>query len=369
MNRLSKICLLVLIITISFNCNNLLAADVPRQQSEQAKPGTPPSIEEPVKPEAPPTIEGQAAVVIDASGRVLYKKNEHVRMYPASTTKMLTALVAMENSSLDDVMTVGSEITLPNTGGCGLKQGEAISLRELMYALLLRSGNDAAMTIAVNVARNAHPDKTMNDQEAVAAFARMMNQRAVKIGARQSHFVNPHGLSNPKHYSTAYDLALIGREAMKNSYIKKVVATPVFRSESRIDPQTGQGVVFLNTNRLINKQSQYYLPDAIGIKTGYTDEAGNCLVSATYRDNLTTLAVVLHTSPTGMWTDSIALLNYGFTKQQSMPPEEVKSTHKAKTAPLPLPSIPKWLSWGMVLAALAVSIIVGMGFRRMSKGK
>lgn len=257
-------------------------------------------------------VEAEAGLLIDAdTGEILYRKNAERRMYPASTTKILTALVAIERGDLDEVVTVGEEVWMatPGESRAGLRPGERWTLRDLIKAMLLPSGNDAARTIAVHIARKEFGE-ALDTEEALARFAELMNERAAAAGATDSHFVNPHGLHDEAHYSTALDLARIAVAAMQ---------LPEFREIVRIDledvvpvaAEDEKSVLLFNRNRLVNPGSDYYFPAATGIKTGYTSAAGWCLVSSAEADGRRIIAVVLNSSQTGVWTDSIRLLEYG----------------------------------------------------------
>lgn len=314
---------------------------------------------------APPYIEAQAAIVTDQAGHILYNKNEHLRMYPASTTKILTALLAVENCKLEDVVTVGPEITLVpiNSGRCGLRQGESITIRELIYGMLLRSGNDAAMTVAVNVARKTGSDIPMNDQAALGEFAWMMNQRAGEIGALDSHFVNPHGLHDPEHYSTAYDLALIARKAMSDPFLSEVVATPAYLPSSKIEKSSGQVTQWVNTNKLLDDKSPFFMPEAVGVKTGHTEEAGYCLVSSASHEQVRIYAVALNSSQNGVWRDSIKLLNYGFTHPPTETKEKKISPPKTR---LSSPGLPAWTYCVLIAVGAVLLIFVAIGFSMLA---
>lgn len=313
----------------------------------------------------PPFIEAQAAFVADGSGHILYKKNELERMYPASTTKILTALLAVENCDLEQIVVAGPEIKLipASSGRCGLELGESITMRDLLYGLLLRSGNDAAMTIAVNLARKANPDMQMSEQEALGEFSWMMNQRAQELGAKGSHFVNPHGLHEAEHYSTARDLALITMTAMKDPFLREVVATPSYSPAGRIDQSSGQPVVWLNTNKLLDKASPFYMADATGIKTGHTEEAGYCLVSSAHRKQVLAYSVVLNSTQNGVWKDSSELLEYGLISSK---PVAEKTASPAKKAKLATPALPKWAYFLVFVSGVALLTFVGMGFSRLA---
>jgi len=242
---------------------------------------------------AVPQIVGEAAVLIDGrNGQFLYEKNSSQRVYPASTTKILTAVIALEKCKLDDKVTIPAAACNVEGSAIGLLEGEKISLQDLLYALLLNSGNDTAVAIAMHVAGS------------VEGFTDLMNKKAVELGAVNSHFNNPNGLPDPNHYSTAYDMALISYYTMQNPEFRKIVATKI-RTIERDDP-TAQ-IYLENHNRLL-----WNYEGAIGLKTGYTEEARQCLVSAANRGGRELVAVVMKTEGSNIWTDSTALLDYGF---------------------------------------------------------
>ncbi|HBT20494.1 MAG TPA: D-alanyl-D-alanine carboxypeptidase [Peptococcaceae bacterium] len=239
-------------------------------------------------------IYAEGAVLMDAeSGRVLWAKNPHKRLYPASTTKILTAVLAIEKGKLDSTVVVSREAAETEGSAIWLKEGERLTLEDLLYAVLLSSANDAAEAVAEHIG---------GTQE---NFVRMMNEKAKAIGARDSHFENPHGLHEESHYTTAYDLALIARYAMTNSTFEKIVAT-----EKKIIPWEGHdwSRLLINKNNLIRNPKLF--PGADGIKNGYTKAAGNCLVASATRNGMRLIAVVLNApNATG---EVIKLLDYGF---------------------------------------------------------
>jgi len=254
-------------------------------------------------------VEGEAAVLIDAqTGRTLFGKNADKRLYPASTTKIMTALIALEHGKLDDQIRVGDEIELRTLGesSAGLVQGERLSLRDLLAAMMLPSGNDAARTVARYVVRTS-TGKEVSAQEAIRKFAEMMNERAAQIGAQHTRFVNPHGLHDPKHYTTASDMALIAKEAMNNEVFRDVVGEPEHVTTAASKKRT-----FVNRNQLLQPDGTFYVQSVNGVKTGFTDEAGYCLVSSAESGGKRLIAVVLKSTANGVWTDSQQLLRLGF---------------------------------------------------------
>ncbi|MED4205653.1 D-alanyl-D-alanine carboxypeptidase family protein [Neobacillus mesonae] len=255
------------------------------------------------------TIKGEAGVLMDVeTGKVIYAKNENKKLFPASTTKMLTGLLAIKYGNLDDEITVGKEVKLKTTGEstAWLKEGQVLTLRELLAGLMLPSGNDAARTIAIYTAKRQMGNLHGSDEKALNYFVNMMNKEAKKLGAFDSHFMNPHGLHHTNHYSTAHDLGLIAKAAMKNSDFREIVSSKIYSDEA---------ITFENRNQLLNSESPFYFEGANGIKTGFTDEAGYCLVSSAERNGKKVIAVVLNSDQNNVWSDSIALLKKGFTSE------------------------------------------------------
>ncbi|MEL7565117.1 MAG: D-alanyl-D-alanine carboxypeptidase family protein [Dehalobacterium sp.] len=244
---------------------------------------------------ATPEIAAKSAVLIDAvSGRVLYESNAHERLPQASTTKITTALVALENAKLTKKIRLPDDFVNPGESGIYLEPGETHSLEDLMYALLLKSANDAAEAIGIGVAGSL--DK----------FVDMMNKRVRDLGLTDTHYVNPHGLHHEDHYSSAYDLAMIAREALKLEEFRKIIAT-----DRHTLPWAGNEYsrVVYNGNRLLKTYE-----GADGVKTGYTRQAGSCLVGSATRNGMQLIAVVLNCN--GMYDDVGALLDYGFNNYQ-----------------------------------------------------
>lgn len=276
------------------------------------------------------SINAKGAVLIEQeSGKILFEKDGNKKMYPASTTKILTALIAIENGELDEVITVGDEIELMNSNGsrAWLRVGEKMKLSNLLMGLMLPSGNDAAYTIALNIGRKISNNPSLKREEAINIFVDKMNERAKEIGAINSNFVNPHGFHNNEHYSTPHDLALIGREALKYDFFKQIVKTYRYEGINT----SNQGHMWENTNQLLNKGSKNYYKYATGIKTGHTTPAGYCLVSSGSKEEMDVIAVVLNTSPTGQWVDSKTLLEYGlnnFIHHEVIKKGEVLQTFK-----------------------------------------
>lgn len=245
---------------------------------------------------APFSLSAQAYTLLDAQSRsVLLAKNERRRLPMASTTKIMTALVALEAMPLDTVIAVPKDAVGIEGSSVYLCEGDRYTLLELLYALLLQSANDAAAAIALSVGGS------------LPHFAELMNQKANEIGAIDTHFVTPHGLDDPMHYTTAEDLALIAAEALSDPTFAKIVAT------RRHTFQTVEGEkarVLLNHNKLL-----VFYEGTVGVKTGFTKKSGRCLVSAARRDGLLLVAVTLN-APSD-WSDHTLLLDHGFKNYES----------------------------------------------------
>lgn len=254
-----------------------------------------------------PEIEARNAILMAEDGTVVYEKGGEERIAPASTAKLLTALTVLEYAGKEEEVIVGDEIKMvsPDASRAGLYEGEEMNVRMLLEALLLPSGNDAAYTLANYIGQKT--GKTDSKKEAVAYFIELMNDEADELGASDSRFLNPDGYDKEGQYTTAYDLALIGRAAMQNEIIREIVGYDEVR-EILLD---GTDVTFHNSNELINPASEYYYPEAEGLKTGSTDLAGKCLISAVYNNNQLYISVVMGTdTEEARFEDSISLLEY-----------------------------------------------------------
>lgn len=224
------------------------------------------------------------------SQRVLYSENGDKKLPMASTTKIMTALVAIEKGNLSDTVTITKEASGVEGSSIYLEVGETLTLEELLYGLMLHSGNDAAVAIAIHVGGS------------VSGFCEMMNQKARELGAYNTNFVNPHGLPASNHYTTANDLALIAAAAMRNEQFRNIVGTT-----SKTIPHDGR-----SWDRALNNKNKllYSYNGANGIKTGYTKAAGRCLVGSACRDGMQLVSVVLNCSD--IYNDTAAILDYGF---------------------------------------------------------
>lgn len=262
------------------------------------------------------SISSGAGLLIErSSDRILFEKNAYKKMYPASTTKILTAIVVLENTNLTDIATVSKNAleTIPNGYvTCNLQIGEELSIKDLMYALMVKSANDAAVVLAEHVGGS------------VEGFSDMMNEKAKEIGCKNTHFVNPNGIHNNNHYTTAYDLYLMADYALsfehtnefrefvsKTSYT--LPATNMYPAEDRSFTTTNELIKINNNDRIDN----YYYKNALGIKTGHTSQAGYCLVSSSNRDDLEFISVILDggfdsKGLSERYTETIKLFDFGY---------------------------------------------------------
>jgi D-alanyl-D-alanine carboxypeptidase (penicillin-binding protein 5/6) len=242
-----------------------------------------------------PQLQARSAILMEAStGQVLFSHNADLPLPPASLTKMMTAILVLERCGLEEQVRASKRATLTNASSMHLQEGEQVRVRDLLYALMLRSANDAAVALAEHTAGS------------VEHFVQLMNEKARAIGATHTHFVNPHGLHHPRHYSTARDLALIACYAMENPQFRAIVSQRkvlISRSHNQQDRWMVNRAKFLEM-----------YPWAEGIKTGYTRQAGFCFAGAASRNGRRLIAVVLNSPQREQ--DTIALMEYGFSQWQ-----------------------------------------------------
>lgn len=245
------------------------------------------------KMQLPPEIVGQAGLVMDVlTGKVLYEKNAHSPFEPASTTKIMTAILALEKGNLSDIVVTSEEPLRVDGSRIYLEEGEKLTLEQMLYGMMLNSGNDAAVAIAEHIGGD------------IESFVKMMNAKAREIGAYHTTFVNPSGLPDEGHLTTAYDLALISRYALLNlPEFRKIVSTKTLEIPWQAEEWDRQ---LINLNKLL-----WNYEGADGVKTGYTSTAGRTLVASATRDGWQLISVVLK-SDANIWSDSMALLDYGF---------------------------------------------------------
>ncbi|WP_054949560.1 D-alanyl-D-alanine carboxypeptidase family protein [Numidum massiliense] len=240
---------------------------------------------------AQPEVSAKAAVLVDVnSGRVLYEKNADEQLPIASITKIMTAIVAIEHGNLDDIVTVSPRATRKEGSSVYLKKGERISLRHLLYGLMLRSGNDTAVAIAEFIGKSEE------------GFVTLMNEKAEYLGMTHSHFANPHGLDAAGHYSSARDMATLTRYALANEEFQKIVATHAIQVP---DPGEKWNRKWYNKNKMLS-----LFPGADGVKTGYTSKARRTLVASATQSGQQLVTVTLNAPDD--WRDSSEMLAYGF---------------------------------------------------------
>lgn len=224
-----------------------------------------------------PVCKSAALACIDDK-ELLYCDNINECIAPASLTKLLTACVALHYLSSDTVITVGSEQNLVKSGSslCLIKPGHRLKLNDLISGMLMASGNDAAYTVAVTTARAVRPDVSMTDSQAVEYFSELMNEYASSLGIKNSHFVNPDGWDDDSQFTTVSDLLIVANHAFSVSEIKSITGT----YRKKVYFVSGENITWTNTNALLNPNGAYYCADAVGMKTGTTQNAGNCLIAA-----------------------------------------------------------------------------------------
>lgn len=247
------------------------------------------------------TLYAGYAVLMDASNRrVLFEKNGYEQVPMASTTKIMTLIVTLENANLDDVVNVSEYAASMPDVQLGICTGEKYRLSDLLYSLMLESHNDVAVAIAEHVGGS------------VEGFAKMMNEKAAELGANRTHFVTPNGLDADGHYTTAYDLALIASYAIENEEFLKIVQTPNYTFHEQ---ESGKAYTVNNKDRFLNEYQ-----GALGIKTGFTGKAGYCFVGAAEREGKKLVSVVLASgwppNKNYKWQDTKSMMNYGMENYQ-----------------------------------------------------
>lgn len=254
-------------------------------------------------------ITAQSAVLYScADGKTLVAKRSDNLVYPASTAKLLTAIIALRYVPLSDAVTVGDELDLvqPHSSLAYLAKGQQLTMDTLLHALLIPSGNDAAYTIAAHTGRVIAGNPALSPSEAVSVFVNTMNQIAAELGMKNSFFTNPDGYDDPKQQTTAEDLALLGAEFVKHPELTAI--TSLFSYDAVFT--SGERITWKNTNALIDASNANYVSECIGLKTGSSAYSGNCLVSAFTHGGQSYIAVVMNSSKAARWSDSILLYQY-----------------------------------------------------------
>lgn len=235
----------------------------------------------------------RAAVAIEASsGRILYAKNPNLRLPPASTTKLMTSIIAIEELNATDIITISKNASVVSASRAGFKEGDKVSVETLLYAALMKSANDAAVALAEAVAGSEEK------------FVYLMNRKAEAIGLKDTKFINPHGLPGPGQFTTAFDLSLMMRYALRYPKLKEIIGTRV----TEVSTIRGNDLFLKNTNKLLWSDE-----DLIGGKTGYTRQARHCFVCAAEREKITVIVALLASpSRTTLWKETESLIEKGF---------------------------------------------------------
>lgn len=250
-----------------------------------------------------PKLNAESAIMIDAdTGIILYDKDSQRKLYPASITKVMTTLLALENSSLDEVVTHSHNAVFgigQGSSHIGMREDEQITMEQALNGIMLASANEVCMAVAEHI------------DGSVEKFVDRMNKKAKELGAEGTHFNNPHGFHDDEHYTTAYDMSLFMQEAIKNEEFVKLIST-----KSYIIPETNivnEKRYLANKNKMIQPWSNFYYEYCVGSKTGFTDQAGNTLVTYGKKDNIKLITVVMKDQGTNTYVDTKALLEYGFS--------------------------------------------------------
>lgn len=301
-NRYKFVYLLTIIITL-FMCFSVYVYADDEDEEEIRQEEVNEIVESAATPINEPQINARSAIIYDRSTKqIIWGKNEMEKRAMASTTKIMTAIVVLENANLDDVVAISKKAA--GTGGSRLKirTEDKITVRDLLYGLMLRSGNDAAVALAEHVG------------ESVEGFAGLMNKKAEQIGLKNTHFVTPHGLDDENHYTTAYELAILTDYALENSTFKKIVNTKSTQIRINENPMN-----IYNTNELLG-----VLPGVDGIKTGFTNNAGRCLVTSCTREKNQIITVVLGCDTKKQRTsDSTKLIEYAYKNYKRIDIEQM----------------------------------------------
>ncbi len=221
--------------------------------------------------------------LIDENGNIVSSKNEYTKIYPASTTKLVTAMVAYDNLNENDYIKITNVIKNmpPESSTSGLIKNDKLKVKDLTYALMLPSGNDAAIVIAIETAKKVTKNDNISYEEGIKIFAKLMNKKVKQIGAKNTNFVNPHGYYSSNHYSTAYDMALIAKEILKYPKIQEIVS----KKEYYIKQTKNNHEYLFKTHNELIMDKNYYYKYANGIKTGYTDEGKHTLIASAKKNN------------------------------------------------------------------------------------
>lgn len=287
-----------------------------------------------VAAEDAPSVAAEAAILIDAeTGTILYEKNGTQKMYPASMTKVLTALVALDHFQPEELIQVGTEINEISwdSSKAGHQVGETLTMKNLIRGLIIPSGNDSANVVAAAVARRAENDDSLSFSRCEAIFTELMNQKAQELGAADSHFSNAHGYHDGTHYTTGRDMALLCKAFMENDILAEIASERNFSGNGADNMFTDAASMktqdyIWNSHNLLITNSEYQYGYATGIKTGFTDEAGDCVAAAAEKDGQQLIAVIFHSEDPNRWLDAKNLFEYGFNQYQRVELAKLNAT-------------------------------------------
>lgn len=276
------------------------------------------------------SVKAQGAILIDAdTGTVLWGQNIHNEYFPASITKVMTALLVIENCSLDETVTFSHNAVFNVESGssnAGINEGDQLSVRDCLYALLLKSANESANALAEHVGGS------------IEGFADMMNARAKELGCTNTHFANPSGLNNPDHYTSPYDMALIARAAFNNPVFEEIDSTTYYK----LPPNSinKEGLAIYPGHKMMRKSTPYFYPGIVGGKTGYTTLAGNTLITCAEKNGMKLITIILKGSTPQYWADTKNLLDFGFDNFVSLKAADYEKTYSSVTSDLNFSGLP-----------------------------
>lgn len=285
------------------------------------------------------SIEAEGGILMDAAtGAILYEKNIHNAYYPASITKILTALIVIEHCGLDEMVTFSHDAVYNVEAGstsAGMDEGDVLSVRDCLYALLLKSANEVANALAEHVSGS------------IDEFTVLMNEKAASLGCQDSHFANPSGLNNPEHYTSAYDMALIGQAALQNETFMQIDSTLYY--DLPVTKRNPEGARIYPGHRMLKKNTSDYYEGCLGGKTGYTSLAGNTLVTFAERDGLKLITVILN-GHQSHYRDTKALLDFGFQNFQTVNALDFDLTYASVQNDMTIAGLPASQLSGLQLA-------------------
>lgn len=283
-------------------------ADVDYQAEAEARKGLPVASNSYEDWPNGPAIGAESAILLEANtGTILYEKNIHERLFPASTTKILTCLIAAENCDMNEMVSFSKEAVFsvpPDGSNMGMDVGEEITVEQCLYGILVQSANEASNAIAEHISGS------------IEAFAALMNERAAELGCQDSHFITTNGLHDDNHYTSAYDLALIAREFFKNELLCKIASTSTYYiPQSATQPDDD---LYLHSKNQLYPGASHAYEYLLGSKTGFTSDSRQTLVSGAQKDGMRLICVILKEESPAQFTDTIELFDYGFNNFQTL---------------------------------------------------